>query len=146
MPKSTSKGKGFTLIELMIVVAVIAILASIAYPSYQNYVRQARRADAQEALMRIQLEQEKWRVNRTTYAVECTNCPPGENVLPNGIVMPTSDYYTFTIPTTSTGTTYTIRATAIANKGQDKDKRGGVVCSPLEITQNGKGPDACWRK
>lgn len=41
-----SKQQGFTLIEVMIVVAIIAILASIAYPSYQNQVRDARRADA----------------------------------------------------------------------------------------------------
>jgi len=36
--------KGFTLIELMIVVAVIAVLAAIAYPSYQEYVIRSRRA------------------------------------------------------------------------------------------------------
>ena len=46
-----SKAKGFTLIELMIVVAVIAILASIAYPSYQDSVRKTRRADAKEVLL-----------------------------------------------------------------------------------------------
>lgn len=40
------KNRGFTLIEVMIVVVIIAILASIAYPSYQNQVRKTRRADA----------------------------------------------------------------------------------------------------
>lgn len=51
--KGGRQSAGFTLIELMIVVAVIGILSAIAYPSYQKYVQQARRADAQVALMEL---------------------------------------------------------------------------------------------
>ncbi len=43
--------RGFTLIELMIVVAVVGILAAIAYPSYQEQVRKSRRADGAAVLM-----------------------------------------------------------------------------------------------
>jgi type IV pilus assembly protein PilE len=59
---------GFTLIELMIVVAIIGIIAAVAYPSYTEYVREARRSDAMAALLAAQLEQEKYRANNTTYA------------------------------------------------------------------------------
>ena len=52
-----NNSRGFTLLELMVVVAVIAILASIAYPSYQNFVMQSRRSDAIEGLLSAQLRQ-----------------------------------------------------------------------------------------
>ncbi len=47
------KKQGFTLIEIMIVVAIIAILAAIAYPSYQNYVQRTKRVEAQSELLAI---------------------------------------------------------------------------------------------
>ena len=47
----SGRNRGFTLIEVMIVVAIGAILAAIAFPSYARYVEQARRADAKAALL-----------------------------------------------------------------------------------------------
>ena len=61
------KQAAFTLIELMVVVAIIGILAAIAYPSYIEYVQRARRADGQAAILRVQLAQEKYRANNTSY-------------------------------------------------------------------------------
>ncbi|MDV7393712.1 type IV pilin protein, partial [Arthrospira platensis SPKY1] len=51
---------GFTLIEVMIVVAIIAILAAIAYPSYQEQVRKSRRADAKVSLLDAVQRQERF--------------------------------------------------------------------------------------
>ena len=69
MQRGYARKRGFTLIELMIVVAVIAVLGAIALPSYQDYVRKGRRADARSLLQGMSLAQEKWRLGHTTYGL-----------------------------------------------------------------------------
>lgn len=59
--------RGFTIIELMIVVVVLAIIAAIAIPAYSDYVTRARRADAKIALINFQIQQEKYRANNVSY-------------------------------------------------------------------------------
>jgi len=59
--------RGFTLIELMIVVAVVAILAAIAYPSYQEYVMRSRRVEGQSLLNDAAARQERWRAQNGEY-------------------------------------------------------------------------------
>lgn len=58
--KIISNEKGFTLIELMIVVAIIAILAAVAYPSYKEYVAKSRRAEAKTILLSAQQWMERF--------------------------------------------------------------------------------------
>ena len=63
----TRRARGFTLIELMIVVAVIAILSAVAVPSYLRYGLRARRADAHQALLNIAMAQERYYAAHNRY-------------------------------------------------------------------------------
>lgn len=59
--------RGFTLIELMIVVTIVGILAAIGYPSYQNYVLRAQRSEAVAMLMDLQAKQERYYFSNNRY-------------------------------------------------------------------------------
>jgi type IV pilus assembly protein PilE len=126
---------GFTLIELMIAVAVVGILAAIAYPSYQDFVRKARRADGKEALLRVQIEQEKWRTNNTTY----TSTLGGGGL---GLAGTSSGgHYNIAI-TASSGIGYTTTATGTGTQASDT----GCTTLTLTVAAGGetKTPAACW--
>ncbi len=59
--------RGFSLIELMVVVAIVALLASIATASYRNYTRRATRTEGRSVLLAIQVAQEKYFLQNSQY-------------------------------------------------------------------------------
>jgi type IV pilus assembly protein PilE len=112
--------KGFTLIELMVVLAIVAIIAAIAIPSYTEQVRKSRRADAVRAIGQVQLELERWRAENPSYA-NCSGSPCGSGTYPTA---PTSTFYTIQFASPApTATGYTITA---APKGVQTGDRCGT--------------------
>lgn len=108
------RAKGFTLIELMIVVAIVGILAAIAIPAFNEQMRKSRRSEAMQALSDMQLKQEHWRANHATYG---TLADMGS---------PTNPYYTLTI-TGNNANNYVITATPTAGGAQAGDRCGNFI-------------------
>lgn len=61
------KNKGFTLIELMIVVAIIGIISAIAYPSYTSYITRGKRTECRSAIMQTMAQQERYYTQQNAY-------------------------------------------------------------------------------
>ena len=132
--KVKSKHDGFSLIELMIVVAIVAIIAVIAYPSYLDYITRANRTQGQSILLDAQLKQERYRSYNNTYAANAASL--AERDLP----LATDDNYTFTTSGSSATDTFTVTATATGvQAANDSD------CTPMTIDQsNNLTPPGCW--
>ena len=130
MTYSRHRGRGFTLIELMIAVVIAGILAAVAYPSFTSFLQRSRRSDAMAALTTIVQAQERYRSNHSTYAPDMSTLSP--NVADPSTI---SKYYTISFadlgdtPSFSTG--YII--TASASGPQVKD----TYCAKLSIKLQG---------
>ena len=115
------KMKGFTLIELMIVVVIIAVLASIAYPSYQESVRKTNRTDAQTEVMDIAHRLQRYKVANFSFIKADNSAVTLTDVNHSGQV-PTSGtpFYDLALSNVAAGT-WTLTATPKVNSRQFGD-------------------------
>ena len=125
---------GFTLIELMIVVAIIGILAAIAYPSYVNYITKSARSEGVAAVMRVANLQEQYYLDNRAYATDMTKL----GLSANPFVTEHGHYSLASAGNSS----FTITATA---KGAQASRDS--TCGTITMTSAGvKGPSAeCWK-
>lgn len=116
------KDKGFTLVEIMIVVAILGILAAIAWPSYQDSVRKSRRADGKEALLSAAAIQEKIFLQRNRYSGDVSELGGATSI---------DGHYSMSVSQAAGITTYTLTATATGAQTSDTD------CAVFTVTHTG---------
>jgi len=101
------RGGGFTLIEVMIVVAIVGVLAAIALPNYGDYVKRGKIIEATQRLSEARVKLEQYYLDNRKYTDGCANVRTGAG---------TSDTFDLTCATPS-DTTYTVKVTGIAAQG-----------------------------
>lgn len=133
---------GFTLIELMIVVAIVAIIAAVALPSYTEHLRKARRGDVQSFMAEVVARQQHYLIDRRAYATSITAATSDGGL---GMTVPAnvSAYYTVTVDADNAVRPPIFTVTAARTGSQLSDP-----CGNLSITNTGArsrtGTGSCW--
>lgn len=112
---------GFTLIELMIVVAIVAILAAIALPSYSQYIVRGSRQAAQTDLLELSTIQEKIFLNSNAYTANVTGGYTGLSTGGLGKTTGRTRDSRYTLSAAVTGVTFTLTAAPVVGSGQAGD-------------------------
>lgn len=136
----SDKWKGYTLIELLIVVVVIGILAAIALPAYNDYLQRSRRSDATTALMQAQLAQERYRSENLSYAANLSTLGYSADA-----VTTSGGFYTLSV-VAANASTYSLQAVPVAGTSQATD-----ACGTFTLTQSfpddlNAAQQSCWER
>lgn len=132
---ASKQASGFTLIELMIVVAIIGILASIAYPAYQQYILRANRAEAQAILTETAQFMERYFTTNGTYkdgAILSAVSPKGASG--------SAIKYDISFSVTPSATAFTLQAAPAGAQASDS-------CGTLTLSNTGAQTPTtagCW--
>ncbi|MCC7329063.1 MAG: type IV pilin protein [Gammaproteobacteria bacterium] len=143
------RNRGYTLMELMVVVTIVGILAAVAVPSYRQYTMRAKRADATTALLRLAAMQERFYIQHNSYA----STDLMDDAPPAGLGIPGTErgYYSLAIDSNDLTTGYTATATVVAGGEQADD----TDCAAFSVNAQGlrsaadsgggDNTDRCWR-
>ncbi len=139
---AATSARGFTLMEVMIVVVIVGILLAVALPGYQNSLQKGRRAEAKAALLDAANRQEQRMLDRGTYTA---------NLAELGLPVPfisEEGHYTITAADCGDGLDrcYILTATPRSSSAQSKDTRCTTFTLDSTGAKNATGSDSdnCW--
>ena len=131
------KTRGFTLIELMIVVAVLSIIVAIGYPSYMEHIKKSRRAEGMGQLLELADRMERAYSDRGTYPTNISE-----------VYVATTDggFYTLSI-VSANNISFTVNAAPTSLGKQDTDKCKTFTLTSLgqKSVTNSSMNDQCWK-
>lgn len=125
--------RGFTLVEIMIVVAIVAILASIALPSYQQYVIRSSRQAAQAELVDLSGLQEKIFLNSNGYSTSVTNAYNGNAAGGLGATSGMTKDGRYSLSLNVNGASFTLTATPVSGGPQAGDGNLSITSTGVRL-------------
>ncbi|TDK68733.1 type IV pilin protein [Sapientia aquatica] len=149
---SAKQQRGFTLIELMIVIVIIGVLAAIAIPAYNSSIQKSRRTDAKNGLLDLATREEKFYSQTNTYSSAMSDLYPGQTGSSLTVQTSGTAYYTLSVPTVTaasgaSATAAYFQATAVPISGgaQANDACGTFTIDSNGVTSNtGNTATNCW--